>query len=442
MTTASRPATHTLPPTGPSTAAPRATAPQPPVDLDALRARAVPGVTVGPVDTRGLNSWIEVSASAVARNLTFFRSRVGAEVELSSVVKSNAYGHGRREMALLAAAQGADSFCVHALEEALDLRASGFAQDILIMGHVPLQRLDEAVEGGFRLVLYNRESAERLAALTTSNGRRVRVHLKVETGTHRQGVDGAALDALLEVLARHRTPPDDPEAPGLDVEGVYTHFADIEDTTDSSYAEHQLQRFGGALERLAAAGFRPRCRHTACSAASLVLPSTRFDMVRLGIGQYGFWSSRETLASYRTRHGAGARDALQPVLAWKTRISQLKTVPADAYVGYGCSWQATRETRLAILPIGYADGYDRRLSSSAHVLVAGRRAPVRGRVCMNLTMVDVTDIPGVELEDEVVLLGRQGERTIHADELASIVGTIHYEIVTRLGAHLPRIIVG
>ncbi len=377
------------------------------------------------------NVWVEVSERAYASNLRFFRRLVGADVELAAVVKSNAYGHGTGVVAALAARHGADSFCVHSLDEALSLRRLGFAHDVLIMGPVPLERLGEVVAEDFRVALFTRESARHLAELTTAAERPVRVHLKLETGTHRQGVDELELGWFADFLARH---------PLLAVDGAYTHFANVEDTTRQDYAEAQLERFEAALERLGAAGIEPTKRHAACSAATLVVPRTHFDMVRLGVSQYGLWSSKETYLSYRLDH-PGEDDVLAPVLSWKTRITQLKQVPAGNYVGYGCTYQTTRETRIAVLPVGYADGYDRRLSNQAHVLVRGRRAPVRGRVCMNLTMVDVTDVPGVELGDEVVLLGRQDDQEITADHLASLAGTINYEIVTRINWELPRFLV-
>lgn len=384
------------------------------------------------MDTRSLNTWVELSSAAYAANLRFFRARVGTGVELSAVVKANAYGHGWREIAELAVRSGADSFCVHSLEEAQELRAAGFGHDVLIMGHVPLARLEEAVLGGFRLVLYNLESLERLGEITARLGTTVRVHLKLETGTYRQGVDEQNLPGFLAALKARSS---------LRLEGIYTHFANIEDTTSHDFAFEQRWRFERMAAMVEAFGFAPLLRHAACSAATLLFPETHLGMVRLGISQYGLWPSKETFLSYTLEHGRSAAPVLEPMLAWKTRISQLKTVPAGSYVGYGCSFQTTRETRLAVLPVGYSDGYDRRLSNQAHVLVRGRRAPVRGRICMNLMMVDVTDVPGVELEEEVVLLGRQGEQQISADQLATLVGTIAYEIVARIRAGIPRLVV-
>jgi len=383
-------------------------------------------------DTRGLLSWVEVSRGAYLHNLAFFRRYLGAGVELSAVVKANAYGHGAETIARLAAEGGADSFCVHSLEEALALRAAGFRQDVLVMGHVPLARLAEAVSEDLRLVLFNRRSAEELARAASQAGTAARVHLKLETGTYRQGVDEEELGGFLDFLSRH---------PELRLDGACTHFANIEDTTDHGYAEHQLALFERLCRRIRDAGFHGFKRHAACSAASLVVERTHFEMVRLGISQYGLWPSKETLLSWKLRHPDKSEDVLRPVLAWKTRISQLKEVAPGSFVGYGCTYQTTRTTRLAVLPIGYSDGYDRKLSNQAYVLVRGHRAPVRGRVCMNLTMVDVTDVPEVELEDEVTLLGLQGGQRVTADNLAGWIGTISYEVVARIRPGLPRILV-
>ncbi|NIT55236.1 MAG: alanine racemase, partial [Aliifodinibius sp.] len=231
------------------------------------------------------------------------------------------------------------------------------------------------------------------------------------------------------------------KSPFIKLEGVYTHFANIEDTTDHSYALSQLDQFNKMALRVKEEGFSDVIFHTACSAATLLFPETHFDMVRLGISQYGLWPSRETFLSYKIKHAKNGEDVLQPVMTWKTRISQIKTVPADHFIGYGCSYQTTRETRIAVLPVGYADGYDRALCNQSYVLIGGKRAPIRGRVCMNIMMVDVTDIPGVKLEDEAILLGKQGTEQITAETLAELSDTINYEFVTRINWEIPRIVV-
>lgn len=384
------------------------------------------------MSTAHLNTWVEISEAAYAQNLAFFKRHIPPGTEFSVVIKANAYGHGMPQMARLAARHGANSFSVHSLDEALQLREEHFQQDILIMGPVPLVCLREVVENDFRLALYNRDSLDRLDRYTKEMNRPVRVHLKLETGTYRQGIDRENLSEFLQALK---------QAPLVQPEAAYTHFANIEDTTNHDYARFQMEQFSNMLSIIRAKGFGNIKTHSACSAAILLFPDTHLDMVRLGISQYGLWPSRETFLSYKINHTANGEDVLHPVLTWKSRVGQIKKVPANHYIGYGCTYQTTRDSRIAVLPVGYADGYDRKLSNQGHVLIRNRRAPVRGRVCMNLIMVDVTDIPDVQLEDEVVLLGEQGNQAITADYLASLVGTINYEIVTRINWNIPRMVV-
>ena len=226
---------------------------------------------------------------------------------------------------------------------------------------------------------------------------------------------------------------------GLVLEGVSTHFANIEDTLNHDYAEKQLDIFQDALNRVRDQDEDPPIIHTACTAAVILFPRTHFNMLRAGIGIYGLWPSRETYLS--TIMGKLYVPDLKPVLSWKTRIAQLKTIPEGSYVGYGCAFKTCRETRLAVLPVGYSDGYDRKMGNTSYVLINGKRAPVIGRVCMNLMMIDVTDIPDVKLEDEVILLGKNGDAVISAESMAEWTGTINYEVVTRISPLLERKIV-
>jgi alanine racemase len=222
-------------------------------------------------------------------------------------------------------------------------------------------------------------------------------------------------------------------------EGVSTHFANIEDTLKHEYAESQLARFHKALGVLKKLGKTPPIIHTACTAASILFPETHFSMLRAGIGLYGLWPSRETYLSAVT--GSRRIPDLKPVLTWKAKIAQIKTLPEGSFVGYGCTYKTMRRTKLAVLPLGYADGYDRSFGNRAYVLINGRRAPVIGRVCMNHCMIDVTDARGSGLEDEVVLLGKSGAEEIKAEDLAGWAGTINYEIVTRISPLLERRVV-
>ncbi len=386
--------------------------------------RPLPG-TIG----AGLLSWIEVDETALASNIRTFRARLRTGVNLQAVVKSNAYGHGLEPVARIAAASGVDAFGVHTVDEAEALRRLGLGLPVLILGYLGRAQAGRAVAADADVTVYNIETVLGLSAAASSAGKSVRCHIKIETGVYRQGILPENLDSFVDRLLT---------LPGIELAGVSTHFANIEDTTDHSYACRQLALFEELSGRVRARA--PRAlRHCACSAAVLTMPETFFEMVRVGISLYGIWSSKETLLSCLLE--GETTTPLAPVMTWKTRIAQVKDVPSGAYVGYGCSYRATRPSRIAVLPIGYADGYDRRLSGVGHVLIAGKRASVLGRVCMNLFMVDVTDIPDATLEQEVVLLGRQESEEVSATQIAQQCNTIPYEIVSRIAPHIPRIAV-
>ncbi len=382
------------------------------------------------IDPRdGRLTWIEIDRSAVASNLGSFRRLLSPGVALQAVVKANGYGHGIETITRLAAVEGVASFGVHSVEEAVRVASLDLGIPILILGYVPTTDAASAVAAGAEVTVYNAETLEALSASATEVGKTVGCHLKVETGVGRQGIVAADLPSFLDHLC---------SLPGLRIAGVSTHFANIEDTTDHSFARLQLERFR-ELSEIVIDREPKAVRHCACSAAILTMPETRFDMVRVGIGLYGLWPSKETLLSCRLK-GTEPVD-LRAVLAWKTRIAQLKELPSDSFVGYGCTYRTSRPTRIAVLPIGYSDGYDRRLSGTGSVLIGGRCAPILGRVCMNIAMADVTDIQGCRLEDEVVLIGRQGKEVIGAETLASLCNTIPYEILARIAPQIPRIVV-
>lgn len=371
-------------------------------------------------------SWIELNARALAHNLSMFRRLAGPRHALMVVVKSNAYGHGMVEIARLAAGNGADWLGVFSIFEALALRAAGLELPVLVFGPTPQSFYSKAAEQGIRLTI---GATEALPRLLESDVRGLKVHLKLETGTNRQGFYERELDAIARLAA----------IPGLEIEGAYTHYADIEDTTDHHYASEQLARFTNWLALLSGIGIEPPVKHTACSAAALLFPDTRHSLMRVGISAYGLWPSKETRLSAGQ---LGLTDiTLLPVMSWKTRIAQVKDLAVGQYVSYGRNWRSTRPTRLAVLPIGYANGYDRRLSNTAYVLIGGQRASILGRICMNMCMADVTDIPGAKAGDEVVLLGRQGEEMLSAETLANWIGTINYEVVTRAEPIGPRLVV-
>jgi alanine racemase len=373
---------------------------------------------------------LEISRSALVHNIREFRRVIGPRRKFLAVVKANAYGHGLLPVAGIALRHGVDWLGVNSVEEGAALRDAGFRCPVLVLGYTPLAALDEAVARDLRLTVYNRETVRRLAAAARRQGKKAVVHVKVETGTRRQGVEVEDVGPFVRVV-RGR--------PELVLEGLSSHFANIEDTTKHEYPQRQLEAFLTACRTLEAQGVRVPVKHISCTASTILFPETDFSMARVGIGLYGHWPSKETYLSCLQKKRRPL--SLRPVLSWKARIAQVKRVAPDACIGYGCTYKTTRPTVLAVIPVGYYDGYDRGLSNAAHVLVRGRRAPVRGRVAMDFFMADVTDIPGVRLEDEVTLIGADGRERITADDLAGLAGTIAYEVLARLNPLIPRVII-
>jgi len=372
-------------------------------------------------------TWVEISESSLKNNIRQLRTIIGRNTLLCPCVKANAYGHGLVPTAKTFIDAGADWLSVNAVYEAQALRDAGITAPVYILGYVPLDSIAPAVDLNCRLVVYNMETLKAISAAAKKNGAAAKVHLKVETGTNRQGIPATDLNEFAAVANT---------LDNIVLEGLATHFANIEDTTDHSYAEHQLDRFQQAAAALKSAGLEIPLLHCANSAATILFQKTLFHMVRPGIACYGMWPSRETRDAYAREIKNGFK--LSPALTWKTKIAQIKPVPAGGCIGYGCTFRTERPTTLAIIPVGYYDGYDRSLRRG-HVLIRGRRAPVLGRICMNIIMADITDIPGAALEDEVVLIGSAGREAVTAEDLAAWAGTINYEITTRINERIPRI---
>jgi alanine racemase len=367
---------------------------------------------------------IEVDRSALSRNIAVFRRLVGPSKRLMAVVKADAYGHGLLLASKAFLAGGADMLGVHSVAEASRLRAGGLTDPILVLGPVTPQEARVAAELEVEITLASLAACR--AAMDSVKP--LRVHLKVETGVNRQGLVEGEIDAAVSMFR---------SAPAIEVVGLSSHFADIEDTTDHAFAEAQMARFTKFQDMLSKAGYDVLATHMSCSAAALLWDRSHRDIARVGIGAYGVWPSKETLVAVRQR---GREEVtLRPAVTWRVAVSQVRRVPAGETVGYGRSWKAMTDSLIAILPVGYSDGWPRALSGRGHVLIHGRRAPLVGRICMNLCMVDVTHIPETEAGDAAVLLGRQGDDIITPEMLADLLGTIPYEVLTLPGPSWTRV---
>lgn len=377
----------------------------------------------------GHKTWVEVNSRAILHNLHVVRRRVGKDVAVLAVVKSNAYGHGLLEVAKGLCAHQSFSkggwFGVDNIDEALTLKKAGIKNPIIILGYIPRPRLAEGITNGFRFVLYDTDVLTECAHIAKRLKKKALVHLKVETGTYRQGIVQADIPRFAELLRglQHVVIP----------EGVYTHFADTENTS-SMYYKEQLRRFKESITFFEELGIMPKYRHVAASAAALLYPKTHYNMVRWGIGLYGLYPSKDVQSS------ALRKMKLAPALTWKTRIAQIKAIPKNSTIGYDRAFTASQPMKIAVLPVGYWDGYDRHLSNKGIVLVRGKKCPVAGNICMNMCMVDVTTVPGARAGDEVVLLGKQGSREITAEDVAEKIGTINYEVITRINPLVSRIV--
>ena len=361
-------------------------------------------------------AWAEVNLQALRHNYREIKKQLAPGVKLCAVVKANAYGHGALAVARVAVEEGADYLAVAALSEGLELRQAGFLTPILVLGLVMPEDAKEVVEYGLTQVVCELSLAKALSQEAVRQGKEVRVHLKVDTGMGRIGVRPEEAGTLATAIAK---------LPGVQVEGMFSHFA-AADAKDKSYTQKQLAAFKEAVAAVEKNGVQLSVKHIAESAAILEIPEAHFDMVRAGIIQYGLWPSEEVTHPLD----------LQPVMSLKARVTWVKALHPGESVGYGRTFIADRECRIATLPLGYADGYIRAYGKEGFVEIHGKKAPVAGRVCMDQVMVDVTDIPDVQIGDEVTLFGSD---SLTIDEMARWGNTINYEVPCLLGARLPRV---
>jgi len=372
--------------------------------------------------------WAEVDLKAIAHNVRALRKITSPKARLMVVVKADAYGHGVLQVTRQALENGADVLAVARLNEGIQLRKAGFDVPILIFGYTPPKHAKKLVEFDLAQTVWSLKTAEALSAAVAS-GRPIKVHLKVDTGMGRLGLLPDCFRNASDTKTALREVESIASLSGLELEGVYTHFA-AADSADKSYAKKQFEIFLDFLDQLRKAGLTIPVHHAANSAALIDMPETHLDLVRPGISIYGLYPSDEVDKS---------RILLKPAMSLKARIVHLKQVPAGFKVSYSMTYETPKPTTIAAVPIGYADGFSRLLSNQSHMLVGGCRVPIVGRVCMDQTMLDVGHVPGVKLEDEVVIFGKQQDESIAVDEIAASLNTINYEIVSSLTARIPKI---
>jgi alanine racemase len=367
-------------------------------------------------------TWAEIDLDALAQNLRVIREQVGQAVSVMAAVKANAYGHGAARCAQRLEAEGVDWFGVALPEEGIELRCAGITKPILCLGGFWPGQETACLQQRLTPVVYRLDMIESLDRAARVAGVLVDVHIKVDTGMGRLGVRSDDLRQFCEALSRF---------PNIRVDGLMTHLASADDPTQQDFTRAQLERFQQAVDLFRERGFAPTYIHAANSAATFAFPTARGNIVRPGGALYGF--QRDVLPPNIKA------PQLRPVMSVCSRIMLLKTVASGEKLGYGGTFQTARESMIATIPIGYDDGYCRSFSNCARVIVGGTFAPVVGRVSMDLTLIDVTDVPGVSLHDRVTLLGREGELSVSAEDLAALAGTISYEITCGISSRVPRI---
>jgi alanine racemase len=374
--------------------------------------------------------WAEIDLNAIAHNVREIRRITSPQANLLVAVKANAYGHGIIEVARQALKSGADALGVARISEGIRLRKAGVDAPVLVFGYTPPSEAIRLYQNDLIQTVCSYETAHALSDTAASLDVKINIHLKVDSGMGRLGLlpdsrraapSNSAVEEVQSIAGLSN----------LKLNGIFTHFATA-DWSDKTYAEKQFQIFSNFLDQLQKAGVKFSVRHAANSGAIIDMPQTHLDMVRAGISMYGLYPSDEIDKS---------RIKLLPAMSLKARIIHLKKVPAGFMVSYGITHETKKPTTIATIPVGYGDGLSRLMSSNGHMLVNGQRAPIIGRVCMDLTMLDVGHIPEAKIEDEVVVFGKQGNTSISADEIAERTGTINYEVVTRISNRVLRVYV-
>lgn len=373
--------------------------------------------------------WAEINLRDITRNCTNLRALIGDTCRIMAVVKADAYGHGAKAVSE-ALSGDADCFGVATVAEGIELRKSGVDKPILIMGRTPPEEMHSLIDYALTQTTFSSGMAALLSAAAVSAGRKISIHIKADTGMNRLGFRCAAEAgipaAAAEILQAACLP-------GLDTDGIYTHFADADDPAGRGFTEKQFSLFNTLIDTLKASGLEFPLRHCANSAAAIMYPEARMDMIRPGIAMYGHYPDNNADSPMRSAI------TLAPAMELHSVISAVHRAETGDTVSYGRTFRTSSPRWLAVISAGYADGYPRSLSGISHVLVNGFRAPVVGRVCMDMLMADITEAGEAAEGDEVVLFGRQGNACIPIEELAEKAGTVNYELLCALSKRVPRV---
>ena len=377
------------------------------------------------VSKNSYKTWVEVDKEALTENARIVRGLLGTNTRLMAVVKSNAYGHGLIETAKIFSKKSANWLGVDNVDEAICLRKVGVKVPIMVLGYTSSEMIKTSNKYNLRFTVYESGIIDDFSKIRSKKSKIPKFHIKIDTGMSRQGVTIDDLPNFLKSIPKN-----------FDIEGILSHLANADNLSDRTFPDFQLGEFNRALIMFKDCGFKPKIKHISATTGLLTLPQeSQLDMVRVGIALYGLWPSPEFREKFNSPgHGLG----IVPALSWKTRIAQIKKIKAGTSVGYGVTEKVDKDSVIAVLPVGYYDGYFRKLSSAAEVLVGGKRCKILGRISMNLSVVDISVAKNPRVLDEVVLIGKQGGEEITAEELAEKAETISYEVVSRINPLLPR----
>lgn len=379
-------------------------------------------------------SRIELSQSGLKKNVNFLRKKISEGTRLSCVVKANAYGHGIPQIVTMLGKLGVDHISVasaYEAEEVLAYRKEG--TDIMIMGILYDQDIEWAIAHDVEFYVFNYERLKLVAEKAKKLSRKAKIHIEVETGTNRTGMTEDFFKKALTFLKRNTE--------YISFHGLCTHLGGAESLSNTFRTEQQKERYKNYLAECKKRKYMPKMRHIACSASALVMPETHYDLVRVGVSTYGFWPSPDVYYQHLKAVDKTKDTPMSRIITWKSDVMDIKRVPKGDFIGYGTAFQATHDMDIAVIPVGYSNGYPRGQSNRGYVLINGRKARITGLINMNLFMVDIGDIPNVHVGDEVVLLGKQKNNTINVSSFTNYTQLLNNEMLSRLPTAIPRTII-